>query len=338
MGKYTRLKRAVASALLFCFALSLCVGLCSCAHEESDRIKIVCTSFVEYDWLRNIVGDSERVELSLIVKNGTDIHSYQPTAADIMQISECDMIVYLGGEFDTWVNEALAMAKNEQTKKIAMSECEGVTLREISSASEHHEHEGEAHEHEHDGHDHGTTDEHLWLSINNAIAICRALSRAVCELDGASAQIYTENTEKYIEDLTALDAEYRAYAESLADEQRFMLFCDRFPFVYLLCDYDIDYIAAFEGCSADANADFATVVRLIDELEAHSAKSVFVCENSDGRLAQTVISSSKLGDGEIFVMDSLQAVSQGQIESGVSYLGAMRENLEVIKAALGAKN
>ena len=331
-------QKMISAMLLVCLALTLCIGLCSCRREESDKIKIVCASFVEYDWLCNIVGESERVELSLIVKNGSDIHNYQPTAADIMQISECDMIVYLGNEFDTWVNDALTMAENEQTKKFSMSECEGVTLREISSASEHHGHEGEEHEHEHDGHNHGTADEHLWLSINNAIAICRALSIAICELDGASAQIYTENTEKYIEELTALDAEYRAYAESVADEQRFMLFCDRFPFVYLLCDYEIDYIAAFEGCSADANSDFATVVRLIEELEAHSAKCVFVCEDSDSRLAQTVILSSNVSGGEIFVMDSLQAVSQGQIESGASYLGAMRENLEVIKAALGAKN
>jgi zinc transport system substrate-binding protein len=105
----------------------------------------------------------------------------------------------------------------------------------------------------------------------------------------------------------------------------------------LLCDYDIDYIAAFEGCSADANADFATVVRLIEEFESHSAKCVLVCEDSDKRLAQTVLSSVESG-GEIFVMNSLQSVSQVQIEGGLSYLGAMRDNLGVIKAALGAKN
>ena len=337
MAKYALLKRAVASALLLCMFLSLCVGLCSCSREDNDKIKIVCTSFVEYDWLCNIVGESESIEISLIVKNGTDIHSYQPTAADIMQISECDMIVYLGREFDTWVNDALSMADNEQTKKFSMSECEGVTLREISSESEHHEHDGHE-EHDHEGHSHGTADEHLWLSINNAIAVCRALSTALCELDGASAQIYTENAEKYIEGLISLDDEYRATLESVSAGERFMLFCDRFPFVYLLCDYDIDYIAAFEGCSADANADFATIDRLIRELDAHSAKCVFVCEDSDKRLAQTVISSSNAGEGEIFVMNSLQAITQKQIDGGASYLGAMRENLEVIKAALGAEN
>ena len=339
MDKRRPAERALATVVLGCMLISLCLGLCSCERTPSDKIKIVCTVFPQYDWLRNIIGESERIELSLIVKNGADIHSYQPTAADIMQIAECDMIVYVGGEVDTWVNDALEMADNEQTLKLSMSECEGVMMREISSASENHEHEGHEHEgHEHEGHEHGATDEHLWLSLKNAMAICRALCDALCGLDPDDEQSYIQNTEKYIENLSALDQKYSQTVESVGENDRFVLFCDRFPFVYLLDDYGVEYIAAFEGCSADANADFGTVVRLIEEYDAHSLKCVIVCEDSDGRLAQTVVASSQAAEGEILVMNSLQAVSQKQIDGGESYIGLMEENLEVLRAAFGAKN
>lgn len=329
-----RYVRAICAILSFCMLLSLCFSLASCADREDDgKIKIVCTLFPQYDWLRNIIGENDGVELSLIVKNGTDIHSYQPTAADIMEISDCDMIVYLGGGADGWVEQAIERAEGENIKKIALTECDGVTLHNISSSSEGHSH-GE-HGHKHEDHDHGTTDEHLWLSLNNAMAICHELCAAICELDVEREEDYLENTEKYIEKLSRLDEKYQLTVAEAEEQKRFMLFCDRFPFVYLLEDYGVEYSAAFEGCSADADADFATVLRLIEELNAHGLDSVIACEGSDVALARTVISSSSVEGGRVLVMNSLQAMSEREIAKGVSYLSVMEENLGVMRIALG---
>ena len=292
--------------------------------------------FPQYDWLREIVGDSEKIELSLIIQNGTDPHSYEPTAADIMAISKADMIVYLGGESDRWVSEALESSDNKDIVRVELSKCEGVELHDISSASEGHSHEGHDHgHHDHEGHDHGTLDEHIWLSLNNAKAACKALAKAVSVLDESGAESYNENTTRYIEKLEALDGEYKKAVESVATEERFLLFCDRFPFVYLLEDYGIEYAAAFEGCSAETDADFETVLRLIKEAEAHSLSAVAVTESSDGALARTVLSSSKQGGGEIITFNSLQSVNKKQIAEGISYLSVMEDNLKALKGALG---
>ena len=319
---------------------SVAVGMCACTPRAKDdgKIKIVCTLFPQYDWLRNIVGKNENIELSLLVKNGTDIHSYQPTAADIMGISDCDMIVYLGGGADTWVEEALDRAGCENIKKIPLLECEGVVLRDISSESEDYSHEEHSHEHSHEGHDHGANDEHLWLSLKNAATLCAVIRDAVCELDGDNASLYRENSERYISRIVELDAEYSEAIETVDEHDRFVLFCDRFPFVYLLEDYGVGYSAAFEGCSSDANADFATVLRLIDELETHSLNCVVVTENADWALANTVVSSAKDFNGEILVMNSLQSVSERQIKNGVDYLSVMEYNLGVLKRALKIKD
>ncbi|MBP3370308.1 MAG: zinc ABC transporter substrate-binding protein [Clostridia bacterium] len=335
MAERKRFLRLIARALLICLAVSFLVCLCSCAEREDDeKIKIVCTLFPQYDWLRNIIGENDSVELVLLVKNGTDIHSYQPTAADIMEISDCDMIVYLGEEVETWVGEALDRADNAEIRRIELTECDGVTLRNISAGSEGHSHEDHGHGAD-DGHDHGALDEHVWLSLRNAMAICRDLCDAVCELDADGADEYKSNTAEYVENLSELDREYECAVSSVPESERFMLFCDRFPFVYLLEDYGVEYSAAFEGCTTDVDADFATVLRLIEELDAHGLEYVTVGESADLSLANTVISSSKAENGRVIVMNSMQAISSRQISEGIDYLSVMRENLDALELALG---
>lgn len=315
------------SVLLICaFALSLCS--CGQSQGEDGEISIVCTLFPQYDWVRNVVGDTEGVSLTLLIQNGTDPHSYQPTAADILAISNCDAIVYLGGESDLWVQEALERAGDPDIIKIALTDIEGMTLREISAASHSHGHEGHG-DHsdhsDHSGHGHGTLDEHLWLSLRNAAVATAHIAERLCELDGANGEIYAANAEEYIARLNSLDSDYRATVESASEADRFALFADRFPFVYMMEDYGIEYSAAFEGCTADVDADFDTVIRLIEEAAEHDVRYIAVTESSDGALARTVADSGC--DIEIITMNSLQSITRERVKEGVTYLSVMEDNL-----------
>lgn len=323
-----RLMTSVSLLLLCALMLSLCG--CGSKDGEDDKLKIVCTLFPQYDWVRNIVGDTDGVEMSLLIQNGTDPHSYQPTAADIMEISDCDMIIYVGADSDRWVQEALARANNEDTVKIALTEIQGMTLHNVSSASHSH---GEHEEHGHEGHDHGALDEHLWLSLSNAVVAIEHIAVELAVLDPDNSNDYMINTALYKSALTELDGRYRTAVNSAAT--RFMLFADRFPFVYLLSDYGVDFSAAFEGCTTDVDAGFDTVLRLINEAAEHDVGYIAVTETSDKALARTVADSSKK-DIEIIVMDSLQSVSEKQLEGGISYLGVMESNLDALSVALGA--
>ena len=323
-------------------ALALCaLSGCSKGEQDDGKLKIVCTVFPQYDWMRNIIGESDGVELTLLISNGNDMHSYEPSAADIMKIADCDMIVYLGEGIDGWVSEAIERSGREDLKKIALAECEGVTLRNISSASHTHDH-GEHDDHgghdDHDGHDHGALDEHLWLSLNNATALTEALCDAICELDPENAQSYRDNAARYILEIEDLRLDFEAVVARADGSKRFMLFCDRFPFVYLMEELGIEYSAAFEGCSADVDADFGTVLRLIEEAEEHRVDFVAMTESSDGALARTVANAIKDREVGLLRFDSMQAVSKNEIEGGYSYLSIMRENLRVLSVALGVED
>lgn len=328
-------KKIISILIILCMALSICACTSSNKDEnnsaEAASIKILCTLFPQYDWIRNITNGAENVSVSLIIANGTDPHSYQPTAADIMNISNCDMLVYVGGDSDTWVKEAIKQSNNENLTAIALADLDDIKLRNISSSS--HSHDGE----EHEGHSHSVLDEHLYLSINNATEAVGELATAISALDPANKELYHKNALEYIVKLKNLSEGFKNDISTVPEEDRFILFADRFPFVYLLSDYGIDYSAAFEGCTTDVDADFDTVIRLAKEADEHNVKYIAVTESSDKSLANTVILSTKSKDQKIITLNSMQSVTNKQIESGATYLSIMESNINEVKTALGIK-
>ena len=329
-------KRAICALIILCLLISICS--CTAPTQESDeKIRILCTLFPQYDWLCNITEGVDDVEVSLIIANGTDPHSYQPTAADIMNISRCDMLVYIGGDSDTWVKKAVERSKNQVITEIALLELDGIELHDISSAS--HSHEGHSHgEHSHEGHSHSTVDEHIYLSIDNACTAVSRLASELCRIDPDNKDIYLKNSMEYTIKLKNLSNSLSADLDAIPEEERFMLFADRFPFVYLLSDYGVHYAAAFEGCTTDVDADFDTVIRLIHEADEHDVKYIAVTESSDKALAKTVISSTKAKNQGILTLNSMQAVTYSQIANGASYISIMEKNLNTVRTALGLKN
>ena len=303
-------------------------SLCGCQRiAENNDIDIVCTVFPIYDWVMNIIGDTEGVEVTLLVKNGTDPHSYSPTPTDIAKIYSCDMLIYVGGESDAWLEDVLDGVVNEDMVEVRLLEL-------LGDRAFLHEHEDDVicdddcHEHHHEGEN--AYDEHVWLSIKNAVYLCERLLEELKPVLAAEAII--SNAEDYISSLLSLDAEYeRAVSESA---RKTLLFADRFPFRYLTEDYGIEYFAAFSGCAADVEASFETITRLAKKTDELSLGYVLILESSDHSLAQTVIESSKSKSAGILVMDSMQSVTETDMENGVSYISIMRENLAALKTAL----
>ena len=329
-------KKIICVLLIICAILSLCS--CTTSGKDDDgKIKILCTLFPQYDWIKNITAGVDNIEVSLIIANGTDPHSYQPTAADIMNISNCDMLIYVGCDSDTWVKKAIERSKNQDINTVALTELDGIALHDISSAS--HSHEGHDNdEHSHEGHSHSALDEHLYLSLNNACEAVRALSNELCAIDSENRDIYVKNSLEYTLKLETLSQSFKTEVEKAPEENRFILFADRFPFVYLLSDYGIHYSAAFEGCTTDVDADFDTVIRLIHEANEHNVNYIAVTESSDKALANTVISSTNSKNQKIITLNSMQSITKTQIENGVTYLSIMRENINQVKIALNIEN
>lgn len=299
--------------------------------ENTDKtLNIATTIFPEYDWTRAILGDrADDVNLTMLLDNGTDLHSFQPAVKDIMKVSSCDLLIYVGGESDQWIEDALESAQNKDMKTINLMEVLGDSIKEEETVEGMQESE---HDHDHGDEEEKEYDEHVWTSMRNAEVICDAIAETLEEMDPENKEIYQSNAETYKEKLSALD---EAYQETVNNaNQKTLVFADRFPFRYLVDDYDLSYYAAFSGCSAESEASFKTVTFLAGKVDELGVKSVLTMEKSDDRIAQTVIENTKAKDQKILQLNSMQSITSEEIADGATYLSVMEDNLGVLKEAL----
>ncbi|MBE6770694.1 MAG: zinc ABC transporter substrate-binding protein [Ruminococcaceae bacterium] len=311
------MKKTVSVLLAAVFAV---LTLCACGKtvDEKSGLNIVCTSFPQYDYIKNIIGSDKG--LTLLLDDGGDLHSYEPTAQDIITISNADLFVYVGGTSDKWVESTLKAAANQEIKAIALMDYVETYTEEYVAGMEH--------KHT-DTDEHSTLDEHIWLSLRNAAKITQALCEIICDIDTENAPIYKSNAEKYIAELNALDAEYTTEVKSAKRDT--LIFADRFPFRYLVEDYGLTYYAAFAGCSSESEASFQTMAFIIDKTKELELPVVLTIDGSDGSIAKSVCEAT---GAKSAMLDSCQSVSAQDIQNGTSYINIMKSNLNVLREAL----
>ena len=327
-------------------ALLMLVGfLAGCGKQKdddttdtTDKLSIVTTIFPEYDWVRQILGDkADNADVTMLLDNGVDLHSYQPTADDIVKISDCDLFIYVGGESDGWVEDALKNATNKDMKVVNLLEVLGdkVKNEEVVEGmqEEEHEHEdgeeheeGEEHEHEEEA------DEHVWLSLKNAEVLVGTISNALQEVDPGNKDAYAANADAYVKKLSALDAEYQTAVDNAA--RKTVLFGDRFPFRYLADDYGLNYYAAFVGCSAETEASFETISFLAKKVDELKLPCVLTIEGAQHKISETIVQNTAEKNQKVLTMDSMQSTTSKDVASGTTYFSVMEKNLAVLKEAL----
>ncbi len=300
-------------------------GKTTVSDVDDNKIKIVTTIFPEYDWVMNILGDNrDNVEVTMLLDNGVDLHSYQPNAQDILKINTCDLFIYVGGESDEWVEDALKTSTNENLTTINLMDTLHDTLKEEETKEGMQEENEEEEESEYD--------EHIWLSLKNAGAAVEAISESIQKIDPQNAEIYKNNTSAYIKNLKQLDKEYEDVVNSSTCKT--LLFGDRFPFRYMIEDYGLEYYAAFKGCSAESEASFETINFLSGKINELGLKNVIVIDGGNDTIAKAIIDNTDTKDQNILRINSLQSTTLNDANAGVTYLEIMRNNLSVLKDAL----
>lgn len=335
MKKFKRIFAVFFCLLMAASVLSSCGKAASSseagtpAAETEKPLKIVTTIFPEYDWVRQILGECAKdAELTMLLDNGVDLHSYQPTADDIIKISDCDLFIYVGGESDGWVEDALKEATNQNMKVINLLDVLGEQVKE-EEVVEGMEGEEEEETDEEEGPEY---DEHVWLSVKNAGTLCNAIADALEEIDLANKEVYAANAKNYQEKLSALDAEYQSAVDNAA--RKTILFGDRFPFRYLVDDYGLNYYAAFVGCSAETEASFKTISFLAQKVDELKLPCVLTIEGAKHKIAETIVQNTAEKNQSILTLDSMQGTTSKDVENGTTYLSAMENNLDVLKQAL----
>lgn len=322
-------------AVLAVCALSGCGTSKSGEDTKDKKIKIVTTIFPEYDWVMQILGDkADKADVTMLLDKGVDLHSYQPSTADIAKISEADVFIYVGGESDEWVEDVLKEAKNKKLKVINLMDIMGDKAKEEEVKEGMQPEEEEHAEEAKDGKEEEEVeyDEHVWLSLKNAKIFTKKIADVLSEVDKDDAKTYQANYESYAKKLDDLD---KKYADAVASaKNKTLVFGDRFPFRYLVNDYGLDYYAAFVGCSAESEASFETVTFLAKKIDELGLGNVLTIEGKNHKIANTVVDNTENKDQKVLTMDSMQSTTSKDVKDGATYLGIMEKNLEVLKEAL----
>ena len=278
---------------------------------ENDGLKVITTNFPPYDFVKQI--SEGAVIPEMLLSGGQDSHSFEPTAQQIIEISEADIFICTGGESDTWVDEIL-MSMDSDVAVIKMMDC----VEPI--CAEEHDHDHEEHEH-----DHSEYDEHVWTSPKNAMKIAEKISEAMCSADPDNKEKYEKGISEYKAELEALDKELSQTADSLTAP---LIFGDRFPFLYMAHDYGIEYYAAFAGCSSETEPSAARMTELIDAARENTVKTIFYVEFSTQKVADTV---AEAAGANTALFHSCHSVSDEDLQNGESYVSLMRKKIEKLK-------
>lgn len=295
-------------------------------NNKDDKLKVVTTVFPCYEFVRNVIGENANTEISMLLDNGVDLHSYQPTAKDIIKIKNCDLFVYVGGESDEWVEKIKNENKNlnclnlmDALGKDALSLEETVDGMQEEAEEDHEEAEEEY-------------DEHIWLSLGIAQQSVNIICEKLSGIDKENKKVYKDNSENYNNSLKELS---NKFADAVKESPiKTILFADRFPFRYFTDEFGLKYYAAFKGCSAESEASFETISFLAKKVNELNLKSVAVLEGSKTDIAKTVIKTSKKDNVNIVTFNSMQTTTSKDIKNGQTYLSIMEDNLNSLKEAL----
>ena len=320
------MKKILCLTISLLLVLSALVG-CESNDKDKNGISIVTTVFPVYDWIEEILGErADDTQLTMLLDSGVDLHNFQPTTDDIIKISSCDLFIYVGGESDGWVEDVLKTSANKDRIVINLME---LMEESLEAAVSHSEEENHDHDHDHEHH----LDEHIWLSLRNAVTACGIIADGLYKADPDNKDIYSENLSDYTSRLNDLDAKYSAAVESATHKT--LVFPDRFPFTYLCHDYGIEYYAAFNGCSTDTAASPEVITTLAGKIDQLSLGYVMTIEGSELLdFTNTVIGATTAKNARILTVNSLQTVTAADVENGIDYLAVMESNLTSFAQAL----
>ena len=316
---------------ILCISLVLCLSGCSTAsrvQRDDGRLNVVSTVFAEYDFLRNIAGDA--IHLTMLLTPGADLHTFEPTPKDMASVQNADLFVTIGGESDAWAEKIIRSVDSDSLHTIRLMDMVDIVEEETVEGMQGEEEPSEAHDsHAEENEEKKEFDEHVWTSPKNAIQIVNGLKDTLCDLDSTNKETYQKNAASYIKKLQKLDEKFEEITKNA--KRHTIIVGDRFPFRYFADAYNLEYYAAFPGCSTETGASAETIAFLIDKVKEEQIPVVFHVELSSEMISNTICDETGAKKKQL---NAVHNISRTDFTAGKGYLELMEENLPVLKEAL----
>ncbi|HGA1261795.1 TPA: ZinT/AdcA family metal-binding protein [Streptococcus suis] len=300
--------------LLFLSVSALLLGACgNSTASEDGKLNIVTTFYPVYEFTKQVAGDEANVDL--LVKAGTEVHGYEPSAKDIARIQEADAFVYENENMETWVHD---VEKSLDTTKVnVISATEGMLLLP-GGEEEHkgHDHSGERHSHAYDP--------HVWLSPERAITLVENIRDSLVAKYPEKKDAFETNAAAYIEKLDALDAKY---SETLSAAKQKYFVTQHTAFAYLALDYGLKQVY-ITGVAADEDPTPSRLAELTEYINKYGIKYIYFEENASKSVAETLAKETGV---QLDVLNPLESLTDEDMKNGKDYISVMEDNLTALE-------
>ena len=288
-------------------------AFCSCGEVErsTDKISVVTTIFPYYDFARSV--SKGTCDVDMLLKPGSDVHSFEPTPSDILKIRNADLFIYNGGESDEWVDSILE-SLGDTDKPVVMKMTDYVKPLTEMDADHHAEDE---------------EDEHIWTSLDNAKTLVSKISDEVSKLDQKHKTVYKKNGLDYIEKISKVQSEIENTVNS--SESKKIVVGDRFPLLYFATEFSLDWECAFPGCSTETEPSLDRLSKLTDTIEKDKIKTILKLEMSENKVADTLADETNT---KVRTFHSAESVSKEDFAKNITYVDLMERNNNALKEAL----
>lgn len=288
-------------------------AFCSCGEVErsTGKISVVTTIFPYYDFARSV--SKGTCDVDMLLKPGSDVHSFEPTPSDILKIRNADLFIYNGGESDEWVDSILE-SLGDTDKPVVMKMTDYVKPLTEMDADHHAEDE---------------EDEHIWTSLDNAKTLVSKISDEVSKLDQKHKTVYNKNSLDYIEKISKVQSEIENTVNS--SESKKIVVGDRFPLLYFATEFSLDWECAFPGCSTETEPSLDRLSKLTDTIEKDKIKTILKLEMSENKVAVTLADETNT---KVRTFYSAESVSKEDFANNVTYVDLMERNNNALKEAL----
>lgn len=303
------MKKIISIFLLFVVTFAFCS--CGEVERSTGKISVVTTIFPYYDFARSV--SKGTCDVDMLLKPGSDVHSFEPTPSDILKIRNADLFIYNGGESDEWVDSILE-SLGDTDKPVVMKMTDYVNPLTEMDADHHAEDE---------------EDEHIWTSLDNAKTLVSKISDEVSKLDQKHKTVYNKNGLDYIEKISKVQSEIENTVNS--SESKKIVVGDRFPLLYFATEFSLDWECAFPGCSTETEPSLDRLSKLTDTIEKDKIKTILKLEMSENKVADTLADETNT---KVRTFYSAESVSKEEFANNVTYVDLMERNNNALKEAL----
>ena len=292
------MKKIISIFLLFVVTFAFCS--CGEVERSTGKISVVTTIFPYYDFARSV--SKGTCDVDMLLKPGSDVHSFEPTPSDILKIRNADLFIYNGGESDEWVDSILE-SLGDTDKPVVMKMTDYVKPLTEMDADHHAEDE---------------EDEHIWTSLDNAKTLVSKISDEVSKLDQKNKSVYTKNSLDYIEKINKVQSEIENTVNSAKSKK--IVVGDRFPLLYFATEFSLDWECAFPGCSTETEPSLDRLSKLTDTIEKDKIKTILKLEMSENKVADTLADETNT---KVRTFYSAESVSKEDFAKNITYVDLM---------------